>query len=294
MFEFNVNEIDNSHNFVVNRVSSMVNPKDNSIMFLTKKNLEESTGIAKCNNCIIFVPLDFEINEMYRKRHCIIISENPRLEYALLVNSIIEKSQPVSTPFQIKDGIYKSSDVQYGDNVTIEPFCFINGDVKIGDNTVIKSGVKINGNVRIGKNCIIRENTVIGTAGFGFVKDALGNQIRFPFLGSIRIGDNVEIGALCNIENAIADETIIDDYVKLDSMTFVGHDVAIGENSIIVAPKLAGHVVIGKDVFVGFGSTIKQRVIVGDGSQIGLGAAVVNDVPAGKTVAGNPAKLMSK
>jgi UDP-3-O-[3-hydroxymyristoyl] glucosamine N-acyltransferase LpxD len=293
LFKFNVMEINSNYDFVVNRVSSLVNPHDNSIMFLTNKNLEESTSISKCSNCLIFVPNDFKGEEEYLEKHCIVVSGNPRLDYALLVNSLL-KNRMFSSDFDIKGGSYIGANVSIGSNVVIESFCFIHGDVVIGDNAVIKSGVKINGKVVIGKNCIIRENTVIGTAGFGFVKDDYGNYIRFPFLGGIRIGDNVEIGALCNIENAIADETIIGNYTKLDSMTFVGHDVSIGENSLIIAPKLAGHVVIGKDAFIGFGSTIRQRVTIGDGAQIGLGAAVVKDVPAGETVVGNPAKPINK
>lgn len=293
MFNFCVSQIDNRHSFIVNCVSSMVNPKNNSIMFLTRKNINESIGMIKCENCLVFVPEDVGIDPECQKRHCIQLSSNPRLDYARLVNSLINANKSKSN-YKLIRGSYFAENIQLGTNVVIEPLCLIDGDVEIGDNTIIKTGVKIRGKVKIGHNCIVRENTVIGTTGFSFVKDENGNNIRFPFLGGIRIGDNVEIGALCNIENAIADETIISDDVKLDSMTVVGHDVVIGEKSVVVAPKLAGHVIIGKNVFVGFNSTIKQRIIVDDDAQIGLGAVVVKNVPKGATVAGNPARVLKK
>lgn len=291
MFDFDISQIDRRYEFRVNHVSSMINPKDNTIMFITSKNLDEAGGINNCQNCLIFVPHDLEVKNEWQNKHCIKVVSDPRVEYTMLVNDILEKNETVEQSYEYINGSYISKDAQIGRNVVIEPLCKIDSPVVIGDNTVIKSGVKINGKVSIGQNCIIRENSVIGTEGFGFVKDREGNNIRFPFLGNVLIGDKVEVGALCNIANAIADATIIETNVKLDAFTFIAHDAHIGPNSLLVGAHIGGHASVGSKVFVGFNSVIKQRKKVESNSYIGMGAIVVKDVSAGTTVAGNPAKL---
>jgi UDP-3-O-[3-hydroxymyristoyl] glucosamine N-acyltransferase len=281
-----VNAVSSKHNFIVQEVSSMVNPKNNSIMFLTSKNLKEAVGLDECENCLVFVPIEYQAPEKYYKKHCIIESRNPRLDYALLVNELISVEK--KEEYLLRDGSFISREVRIGENVTISPFCVITGRVNIGDNTVIKSGVKINGPVDIGTNCIIRENSTIGIDGFAFVGDE-HNKIRFPFLGSIVIKDNVEVGALCNIEKAIADQTILSEGVKLDSLSFIGHDVHVGRGSLIVSSLLAGHVEVGADSFLGFGSVVKQRIKIGNRATVGAGAVVVKEVSDMSVVAGNPA-----
>lgn len=296
MFEYSVSDIDERYDFKVFGVSSMLNPKDNSIMFLTPKNLDEATGITKCNNCLIFVPRQSLAGYDYKEfNHCVIASDNPRLDYSRLVNSIMEKAEQGNVAkYDVINGSYISKDVQIGINVMIDPFCVIDGNVSIGNNTIIKSGVRISGPVDIGCNCIIRENSMIGSEGFGFVKDKQKDNVRFPFMGSVEIKDNVEIGVLCNIAKAVADKTIVEEGVKLDAFTFIAHDAFIGRNSLLVGAKIGGHVTIGQNVWVGFNATIKQRIIVGDSALIGSGASVVKNIPAGVIVAGNPAGLLNR
>jgi len=294
MFEYSVSEIDERYIFKVFGVSSMRHPKNHSIMYLTPKNLDEAIGITQCKNCLIFVPHENLVTLDYEGfNHCIIASDNPRLDYSRLVNSIIDKADPSqASNYDVINGSYISQYAQIGANVIIEPFCVIDRNVSIGNNTIIKSGVRISGPVAIGCNCIIRENCMIGSEGFGFVKDSQKANVRFPFLGSVEIQDNVEIGTLCNIARAEADKTILEEGVKLDAFTFIAHDALIGKNSLLVGAKVGGHVTIGQNVWVGFNATIKQRIIVGDNALIGLGAAVVKNVPPGAVVAGNPARLL--
>lgn len=291
-FQFNVHTINNNYDFIVKKVSSMVNPKDNSIMFLTPKNLHESGGLGHCANCLVFVPEKYEIPEKYYDKHCIVVSKNPRFDYAILVNKLI--GGPKKEDYIFREGSYISAETQIGKNVVLHPFCTITGKVNIGDNTEIRSGVKINGPVDIGSNCIIRENSTIGVDGFAFVEDEQNNKVRFPFLGSVSIKNNVEVGALCNIEKAIADQTIISDGVKLDSMSFIGHDVYVGKKSLIVSSLLAGHVEVGEGTFLGFGSVVKQRIKIGNSVTVGAGAVVVKHTPDMSVVVGNPAKPLKK
>ena len=292
IFQFNVRDICENYDFEVNGVSSLIHPKDNTIMFLTAKNLDEAVGIERCWHCLIFVPKGY--NKYSGKNgHCIIETERPRERYAELVNMLVDEEEKYHMELYNKvDNSYISKNADIGKRTIIGPDCVIGQDVSIGNDCIIYSGVKIYGPTRIGNGVVIRDNTVIGTQGFGMFINQRGERERFPFLGEVIIRDNVEIGALCNIERAVADATIIDDRVKMASLTSVEHDVYIGQDSVIVSAKIAGFVELGKSCFVGLGSHIKQRIHVGDFVTIGAGAVVINNIPMQMTVAGVPAKII--
>lgn len=294
MFNFDVSQIDQRYKYRVTHVSSMINPKDNTVMFLTPKNLDEAGGIDKCNNCLIFVPEECEVKTEWHDRHCIRIVDNPRLEYALLVNDILSKTPPPAQNYELINGSYISKDAKIGVNVVIEPFCVINREVKIGDGTVIKSGVKISGKVTIGKGCIIYENCVVGANALNVVKNAQRNNVQVPRLGSVRIEDNVEVGSMSRIEMAMADETVIHDSTKISLFSSIGHETNVGRNNIIVQSVIGGHVVLGHDVYLGMGTKIKQRLKIGSNAYIGMGSIVMKDVPEGVAVAGNPARQIKR
>lgn len=144
-----------------------------------------------------------------------------------------------------------------------------------------------------GENIKIGENCAIGLDGFGYVKDTDGTWLRFPHLGRVVIGDNVEIGSNVCIDRGALGDTTIGKGVKIDNLVHVAHNVEIGENTLVVAHSvIGGSVKIGKNVFVGMGAMIKNKVTVGDGATIGMGAVVIHDVPAGATVVGNPARVL--
>ena len=287
LFVYPVQKLCADYYFEVYGVSSMVNPKDHTIMFLTPKNLDEATGIKKCHNCLIFVPSDYE---QYSdcNGHCIIKTDNPRRAYAKLVSELVSSEEKME--YEFKEGSWISPEAKIGSNVSIGPGCYIGAGVTIGDDCILYPGVKIHGPVTIGKRVIIRDNTVIGTQGFGFVEDENGERMRVPFLGDIIIEEDVEIGALCNIARGMVDTTMVRRSVKIDAMTFIAHDVYIDENTLLIGNRLAGHVNVGKNCYLGLGAMAKPRIKIGNGSKVGLGAAVVKNVGNGSTVAGVPAK----
>ena len=145
------------------------------------------------------------------------------------------------------------------------------------------------GKVKFGKNIYIGNNTVIGTQPqyVGFTKKKLlENKFK-----NLQIDDNVVIMDLCHIHAGIKRNTKIGKNSMIMSGTHIGHDVHIGSGcSISPNVAFAGEVILKDDATIGMGATIHQGVIIGSCSMIGMGAAVIDNVPPFVTYAGVPAK----
>lgn len=185
-----------------------------------------------------------------------------------------------------------SPEAEMDPTATIAPFAFI-GKAKIGKNTVICSGVRIYDSVIIGDNCYIKEGAVIGGPGFGYEIGEDGNHFRFPQIGGVIIGNNVDIGANTCVDRGALSDTIIEDYVKIDNLCHIAHNAHIGKNTMIVAcSEVSGSCKIGEKVWVGPNSSVRDWKRVGNGSFVGMASNVVKDIPENEVWAGNPAKKM--
>ena len=139
------------------------------------------------------------------------------------------------------------------------------------------------------------QSAVIGQDGFGWYNaDMLGRwRKRFPHIGGVFIGDDVEIGPFVTIDRGALDDTIIERGVKIDAHVHVGHNARILQGAILTAGCIiGGSAVIGERTWVGLGAVVKNGVTVGADVTIGMGAVVTKDVPAGETWAGVPARRM--
>ena len=162
-----------------------------------------------------------------------------------------------------------------GDRTQILAGAKIGDNVKIGDNCVIHSNVVIYDDVTIGNNCIIHAGAVIGADGFGFVRDGASGYVKFPQIGTVTIGDDVEIGANSCIDRGALGETRIGDGTKIDNLVQIAHNVQIGRRVVIASQTgISGSTVIEDDCViggqVGFGdhATVKTGAIIG--SQAGV------------------------
>ena len=105
--------------------------------------------------------------------------------------------------------------------------------------------------VRIGERCLVHAGVVIGADGFGVARDQDG-WVKVPQLGSVRIGDDVEIGANTTIDRGAIEDTVIEDGVKLDNQIQVGHNVRIGAHTVIAGcTGISGSTTIGKRCLIG-------------------------------------------
>lgn len=134
-----------------------------------------------------------------------------------------------------------------GDNVIIGPGCFIGKSAQLGANTKLWANVSIYHDVIIGTDCLVQANSVIGSDGFGYANEN-GRWIKIPQLGSVIIGNRVEIGASTTIDRGALDNTILADGVIIDNQCQIAHNVEIGENTAMAACSvIAGSTVIGKN-----------------------------------------------
>ena len=182
-----------------------------------------------------------------------------------------------------------------GKNVKIGTNC------SIGHNTIIEKNVRIGNNCKIGcnvilKNTIIGNNTnildgaVIGKKGFGFYPGKEMN-VRYPHIGLVLIGDNVEIGCNNTIDRGSLSNTVIGDGTFLDNQVHIAHNVKIGKNCIITGQVgFAGSSSIGNRVMIGGQAGISGHLKVGDNVQIGGGSGVIKNIPSNTKVMGYPAK----
>ena len=259
-------------------------------------------AISKSNAKVIICHQSLE-NLVYPrsgKQQSLIFVRNPRMAVMRIINEIYysptvykrkrtrQKDKIVIAP---STSIISDS-ATIGKNCSIGNFTKIGDKCIIGDNTVVGDGVIIEQNTRIGKNCIIQPGTVIGADGFAYerLEDTLELQ-RFPHIGGVVLGNNVEICSNCSIARGSLSDTIIGEGTKLDALVHVAHNVEIGRHAALTAGTIiGGSTRIGDMCWTGLNSTIKHKVKIGNKVIIGSGASVINDIDDEDIVAGVPAR----
>lgn len=154
------------------------------------------------------------------------------------------------------------------EDVAIGPGSVIEADVKIGRNSIIKANVTLCREVQIGERVVIHPGVVIGADGFGIANDQ-GRWIKVPQVGRVIIGDDVEIGANTTIDRGAIDDTVIGQGVKLDNQIQIGHNVTIGDHTVIAGcVGIAGSTHIGSYCAIGGGTGIAGHIEIADGVQL--------------------------
>lgn len=213
----------------------------------------------------------------------ICIVDNPRIAYFKLHNALCERDEYRREQFATK----------IAESAKIHPMsCIAENNVIIGENVVIEEFVSIKENTIIGDNSVIRSGSVIGGTGFE-IKNSDGGLWTVTHIGGVIIGRNVEIQQCTTIDKAIYpwDNTILGDYDKINSQVQIAHGVKIDINTEVVANAgIQGRVRIGKNVWIGPNSAIRNGISIGDNARVNIGAVVTLDVPEGAAVSGNFAR----
>jgi acetyltransferase-like isoleucine patch superfamily enzyme len=215
--------------------------------------------------------------------HLVSSIKKPRLQFALMINKYFLPD--FSTLFENCVNQHRGNK-----NIRIAENVFIGKNVVIGNGTVIYPNVVINSNTKIGENCVIKENSTIATEGLGY--ELFDSEwIKFPQIGGVVIGDNVEIGPHATIRKAALDETIIGNGSKIGSFVNIGHNCEIGTNAIFTSQcVVSGSSIIGDNFFMGVQSSTRHGVKLGNNITIGHGAAVTKNFGDNLVLVGNPAE----
>ena len=181
-----------------------------------------------------------------------------------------------------------------GDGTEIGAHVTVGVDVVIGADCSIRPGARLGDRTTLGDRVIVHENAAIGADGFSFIPPRQLGEAAMPAkirsVGTVRIGDDVEIGAGTTIDRATLAETSIGQGTKIDNLVQVAHNVVVGEACLIAGMVgISGSVVIGDRVMIGGGVGIADHVVVGSDAVIFAGSGVGSNIPEGAMVSGVPA-----
>lgn len=193
--------------------------------------------------------------------------------------AVIESNAIVGTDAYIGAFVYIGENCVIGNNCRIYPHSYIGDNTRIGDDCIIYSGVKVYHECVIGNKCTIHAGSVIGSDGFGFAPQSESEFMKIPQLGNVVLEDHVEIGANVAIDRATMGSTIIHKGVKLDNLIQIGHNVEVGENTVMAAQTgIAGSSKIGKNCMFAGQVGIAGHVKIADGIKIGAQSGVPGDI----------------
>jgi len=237
-----------------------------------------------------------------------IIVENPFFAFGALLR-VAEEEQRVH-PRGIHASAVIGENIVLGDGVAVGPNAVIGDHSKVGnrtiiypnvtigahcslgDDTIVYSNVAVRERVTIGSRTIIHTCTSIGGDGFGYIQ-VDGKHIKVPQVGTVEIGNDVEIGCNCTVDRATMDKTVIEDGVKIDNHSHIAHNCRIGADSMLIGyARMGGSTVLGKGVLLAEDVGLTNGITLGDGCIVGGSAKVHKSWPADSVVWGTPAQLM--
>lgn len=244
-------------------------------------------------------------------RKTLILVDHPRLAFARVLTLYHPPKSPrpgIHPSSVLGEHVHLGSDVsigpfavigdrvQIGDRTVIGPSCVVGDDCVIGSDSVLRALVTLYDRVSIGSRVVIHAGAVIGSDGFGYAPEE-GRSVKIPQVGNVIIEDDVEVGASVCVDRATLESTVLGRGVKIDNLVQIGHNVTVGEDSLIVAQAgiagsstLGRRCVLGGQVGVGDHVTLQDRVMVGP--QAGIPSGKV--IRSGAVVLGSPARPVEK
>lgn len=202
-------------------------------------------------------------------------------------------------------------EAKIGENCTIYPFVYIGARAKIGDNCTLFAGTYVGEDCRIGEsctlfpncvlmarthlgdNCTLQPGAVLGSAGFGFIRTDHGIQ-KIPQVGSVIVGNDVEIGANTAIDKAVLAATLVGDGTCIDNLVQIGHNVELGKECLIISQVgIAGSTTIGDNCTLAGQAGLSGHLKIGNNVTIGPQAGIAKDIVENQIVGGSPAMAYS-
>jgi UDP-3-O-[3-hydroxymyristoyl] glucosamine N-acyltransferase len=191
-------------------------------------------------------------------------------------SAIVHPSAQLAAGVIIDERVVITEGVRIGDRTWIGSSCVIGAHAVIGEGCELYPNVTVYPGVRLGNRVIVHSGTVLGSDGFGYVRDqTTGRYEKFPQIGGLEIEDDVEIGANSTIDRGALDLTRIGRGTKIDNLVHVGHNVQVGEDVVIAAQTgLSGSAVIENNVIMGGQVGIADHVRIEAGAVLGAQSGI--------------------
>ncbi|MBW6501104.1 MAG: UDP-3-O-(3-hydroxymyristoyl)glucosamine N-acyltransferase [Bacteroidales bacterium] len=295
-------EIEGDPDVTVNNVAKIEEGHEGALSFLANPRYEHYIYTTKSSVVLV--------NKGFRPAGVIgatlIRVDNAYESFALLLNlvaqsrpvkkgihpsAVIEPSAVIGSDVYIGPFAYIGEGCYVGDGCSVHPHVSLGDNTRLGRNTTLHAGVRIYHDCLIGENCTIHAGAVIGSDGFGFAPQSDSEFMKIPQLGNVILEDNVEIGANAAIDRATMGSTIIRKGVKLDNLVQIGHNVEVGENTVMAGQTgVAGSTKVGRNCMFAGQVGIAGHLKIADGTKIGAQAGVPGDIRSENSVyLGTPA-----
>ena len=224
--------------------------------------------------CLIVAP---ELEASARQRGACIVTEQPYLYFARTTQLWRRQVRPADPP-AIHPSAVIDPTASIDASATVGPLCVVERGARIGAGTVLKARVTIGEDCRIGARCLLHSGVVVGADGFGFAPGA-GAWEKIEQLGTVVIGDDVEIGANTCIDRGALADTVIEDGVKLDNLIQIGHNVRVGRHTAMAAcVGVAGSATIGAHCTIGGAAVVLGHLEVADHVDISAASVVTRSI----------------
>jgi UDP-3-O-[3-hydroxymyristoyl] glucosamine N-acyltransferase len=248
----------------------------------------QAPAAALANTTCAFIVVD-DPKEAFIRVATHFAPRRTRPEIGISSDAYVSATARVGKETNIHPGAHVGAGVILGDRCDIHPGAVIGRGCRLGDDVIVYPNAVLYEDVIIGNRVILHAGCVIGADGFSY-RTVDGRHERIPHFGTVRIEDDVEIGANTTIDRAMVDETVIGQGTKLDNLVMIGHNCEIGRHNLFVSQVgLAGSVTTGDYVVCAGQAGIADHVHLGTRSVLGAKAGVHKDVPAGERQIGIPA-----
>lgn len=266
------------------------------ITFLANKKYRNKVKDTRAAAVIVREEFDLPVAQivtadpyLYFARALTILSPEKPVIPGISEEAFIHPEAEVHAGACIYPHVYIGARARIADGCVIYPGCFLGEGVTVGERTVLHPNVVVYDGCSIGSECIMHAGVVIGSDGFGFAWDGT-RHYKVPQRGNVIIGNHVEIGSNCTIDRAALTSTRIGSDVKMDNLVQVGHNVVVGDHTILVAQTgISGSARIGKGVILAGQCGVAGHVSIGDGCIAAARTGVSSDVEPGRVISGFPA-----
>jgi UDP-3-O-[3-hydroxymyristoyl] glucosamine N-acyltransferase len=254
---------------LIRQVGSLERAGAGQVTFFSNRKLHSLLSETRAS-AVILAPENEKLTRLPR-----IVADNPYAYFAKV-------SQLFNATISQEKGVHPSAVVSpkasLGKGVSIGAGCVIGDGVVIGDDSCLYPRVVIYPNCILGKRVVLHSGVVIGADGFGIAPED-GRWVKIPQIGTVRIGDEVEIGANSTIDRGALDDTVIEEGVKLDNQVQVGHNVRIGAHSAVAGcVGIAGSADIGRHCTLGGAAMIHGHIRIVDHVHVSAGTLVSRSI----------------